>query len=582
MDEEVLLEDLDENEFDISAVGVTRDAYTSSATMVDKEQSHVTDGQQKLSFFGIQQAQHCVRSELCQDLLNCPSMSKEYFAVLHSFLECYHSNIEDISSTASSLSRLMIHGALACTCVYLSSRLLKLAALTSWCCHLAIPFCRFAVQNIFTRTLQQNRSRISEILTTFSQALSVLAGVEKFLQELRLISLSSGRSGGSPSANGTENMMGMLTDSAQCYVEDCIANLKPEVKLLRERIDCFLLSNLQLFSEPIPSDQDSVSNSFKRNRKLLRLLISQWIFCLAVFVRGSISTDTLVVQLSSLNGLTSPHQLEKDLKFYKAVLDGDESEQVKVPKKFPSKQDQAIHSLYLHSRELLRLSKLADGGNGFRTEDLFSQISSELRDCSVCFNIASKANKLPDKLGEEGLSVKPFTTPQICQPPSAQPDTVIDQVFVTEEGAVEEEPPASDGYDMEAQLHKEYQVALMRELNGVIHELARERVKRESQLLDSKGLSVDTIAKITQELVQNRDIKTMVKTRMPEENINQPLPSLTERPQQPKKKYGHLDVETSTLNITSEMKHLAEMVAQRFTQQQELEETFGSDSESDS
>ena len=55
-------------------------------------------------------------------------------------------------------------------------------------------------------------------------------------------------------------------------------------------------------------------------------------------------------------------------------------------------------------------------------------------------------------------------------------------------------------------------------LLGVISELARERVEREQQLMKTGTQSKD-LAKTTQQLVENRDIKALVKIAA--EGINQ-------------------------------------------------------------
>lgn len=47
---------------------------------------------------------------------------------------------------------------------------------------------------------------------------------------------------------------------------------------------------------------------------------------------------------------------------------------------------------------------------------------------------------------------------------------------------------------------------------GVIQELARERIAREGQLSQRNGKSVEQVAKLTQDLVENRDIKALVKS----------------------------------------------------------------------
>ena len=66
-----------------------------------------------------------------------------------------------------------------------------------------------------------------------------------------------------------------------------------------------------------------------------------------------------------------------------------------------------------------------------------------------------------------------------------KPITIIDQVFVTEVGDEPEDfPTTTDYYDMETQLQKEYEVALMHELKGInIQSYQNEELTRRVQYL---------------------------------------------------------------------------------------------------
>ena len=66
-----------------------------------------------------------------------------------------------------------------------------------------------------------------------------------------------------------------------------------------------------------------------------------------------------------------------------------------------------------------------------------------------------------------------------------KPITIIDQVFVTEVGDEPEDfPTSTDYYDMETQLQKEYEVALMHELKGInIQSYQNEELTRRVQRL---------------------------------------------------------------------------------------------------
>ena len=99
----------------------------------------------------------------------------------------------------------------------------------------------------------------------------------------------------------------------------------------------------------------------------------------------------LINNLSVLKGIAATRQLEKDLKFCRAVLDGELEPKVTMNIRGRlSDQDQTWHSLYLHCRQLLNLVKMADADASCRTESLLQQISCELKDCTICLDLASR------------------------------------------------------------------------------------------------------------------------------------------------------------------------------------------------
>lgn len=147
-----------------------------------------------------------------------------------------------------------------------------------------------------------------------------------------------------------------------------------------------------------------ISILFQLSHRQLHLLISQWIV-LVTLVIVSPKTDSrqLSFCLQSLRGIQFPEHLQKELKFRKALVDGEfESKIIRsktIDHKFGTEESQAVHSLYLHSRELLRLAKLADNdseqGLG---EQQHKDISQQLQDCRTCLERAGKRNSQGTKV----------------------------------------------------------------------------------------------------------------------------------------------------------------------------------------
>lgn len=97
--------------------------------------------------------------------------------------------------------------------------------------------------------------------------------------------------------------------------------------------------------------------------------------------------------IMKLKGISYPNYLRKELQFRKALMDGEMGSKSHSHKSLPdieSAETQALHSLYLHSRELLRLSKLTADGAASLSDDLYNQIKQQISDCMVCLERAGK------------------------------------------------------------------------------------------------------------------------------------------------------------------------------------------------
>ena len=96
----------------------------------------------------------------------------------------------------------------------------------------------------------------------------------------------------------------------------------------------------------------------------------------------------------NLKGLSYPDYLRRALHFKQAMMDGKFERKKQSHRKDAdnvwSAQNQALHSLYLHARELLRLTKLTDGSTVMLSDSLYSDIKQQISDCLVCLERAGK------------------------------------------------------------------------------------------------------------------------------------------------------------------------------------------------
>lgn len=136
---------------------------------------------------------------------------------------------------------------------------------------------------------------------------------------------------------------------------------------------------------------------FQKHHKILAVLTSEWIFYTTLLILTSNDDmKTLANQLLKLKAYNYPLQLQNALKFRKMVLDGELEPKIKFSsvKTVPDNR-LALHSLYLHSRELLRLVKLAE--TEVLTDDMYMDIKQQISDCSSCLELACKKKKSPNQ-----------------------------------------------------------------------------------------------------------------------------------------------------------------------------------------
>lgn len=71
------------------------------------------------------------------------------------------------------------------------------------------------------------------------------------------------------------------------------------------------------------------------------------------------------------------------------VLDGELEPKQKLPaSNLHSDQEKTIYSLYLHARELLRVTKLMRESPCHRTNEHFNEVAQQIRDCQLCLDLS--------------------------------------------------------------------------------------------------------------------------------------------------------------------------------------------------
>lgn len=126
--------------------------------------------------------------------------------------------------------------------------------------------------------------------------------------------------------------------------------------------------------------------------------MSQWITTLALLViQSKIQQD----EASPIfKGITFLESAEKHFKFHKLLLDGHFDKEPSLNHMVQlDRRQQAVHSLYLHTRELLRLVKSLspDKVRNNQADDTYTLIKQHIDDCKTCLEAAWKKDTLTNK-----------------------------------------------------------------------------------------------------------------------------------------------------------------------------------------
>lgn len=131
--------------------------------------------------------------------------------------------------------------------------------------------------------------------------------------------------------------------------------------------------------------------------KYMQLMTSEWI-TLMVLAAVHLPLDQLQNLIHRLAPLKQPRIFAMQLKFHKALLDG-ELEGKSVQKNDSARKSDrnlALHSMYLHAREAMRLSKICVNEDSV-TDSRYAYLLQQILDCRICLETAWKHGTRNDR-----------------------------------------------------------------------------------------------------------------------------------------------------------------------------------------